>query len=163
MNITQDHDERWMRAAVDLAKDAYAAGNRPFGCIIINDGQRAIGWGSGSETWEDPTAHSEITAIQMACPSTTTGRLQGCTLYSTHEPCPMCCGAIAHSKLSRVVWGSKRADFPEMFRSHRIPIWDRLGDTSTPPEMLSGVLREQCNGLFRQEIEDLFQAGLAVG
>lgn len=146
-------DRHWMGFAV--AEGAYSAecGERPFGCLIVRNGiVIAKGWGSESPT--DPIRHSEIGAIQEAC-ERVGGLLQGCTLYSTHEPCTLCCGAIAHSKLSRVVYGSARADLPLLFRQRWISAEDLLADTSNPPQVVSGILRDECIALFDEEVSKL--------
>lgn len=144
-------DQSWMTAALVLADKAKQAGMRPFGCIIVA-GRTPLGTASGSETPTDPTRHSEILAIQQACESRG-GLLLGTTLYSTHEPCVMCCGAIMHAKISRVVFGSYRADLPDLFRqrSNGTHPSALLCDTSVPVKLTGGVLREQCIALFDDE------------
>lgn len=139
-----------MRVAINLAIWAESIGKRPFACIIVDPDDEIVGAGTGSGTLTDPTLHSEIVAIRMACVETG-GRLRGCTLYSTHEPCPMCCGAINHAKVSRVVYGSRRHDLPRLFRHTRIPVYDRLRDTTNPPE-IKRVLTNECVSLFDAEV-----------
>lgn len=147
-------DDLWMNRAIGVAKHWATIGWRPFGAIVVNADGEAIGWGYGSERPTDPTRHSEMVAIREACEHQN-GLLHGCTLYSTHEPCTMCCGAIKHSKLSRVVWGSERVDIPQLFRPCTVaPAVVLLQDTTTPPETRAGVLRKECLDLFTPELNE---------
>lgn len=145
-------DERWMGRAIRLAVQARAEGLRPFGCVIVL-GSTPLAHTWGSETPTDPTRHSELVAIRRAC-RTLKGLLHGATLYSTHEPCAMCCGAICHAKISRVVFGSYREDLPSLFRQREYGVEELLVDTSVPVEVTGGVLREECAALFNGEIEE---------
>lgn len=145
-------DESFMWAAIRRAEVAQINGSRAFGCVIA---QRfdVVEFAEGSERLLDPTWHSECEAIRRAVVQLGTANLSDCTLYSTHEPCVMCCGAINHAKLGRVVWGSQRADLPDLFRqrkaqTHAIQL---LLDTTTPPDITTGVLREECIALFDLE------------
>jgi tRNA(adenine34) deaminase len=100
-------DERFMRLALHEAEGAGLAGEVPIGCLIVKDG-RILGRGRNRmETAKDPTAHAEILAIGAACQAVDNWRLDGCTLYVTLEPCPMCAGAILNSRLSRVVYAAR--------------------------------------------------------
>lgn len=143
-------DEYYMEWAISMANKAAQRGWRPFGNVIVDPEGGIIGAGGGSETDVDPTCHSEMVAIRCAS-LIRGGRLEGCTLYSTHEPCLMCTGAIFHSKVSRVVWGSFRSDLPTLFRPLSIGL-ARFGDTTHPPEIKGGVLRKQCIHLFNDEL-----------
>lgn len=146
----QTRDEFFMTYAIAAAEEALSRGMRPFGNAIVDQFGAIIGTGLGSETTTDPTRHSEMGAIRAACASSS-GLLNGCTLYSTHEPCLMCTGAILHAKLSRVVWGSFRQDLPDLFRPLAVGL-ARWGDTTRPPEVMGGVLRGQCIALFSEEL-----------
>lgn len=145
-----DPDERRMQQAIEWGRYAFHHGEAPYGCLIVDHRGLIVGhsWGSGTDA--DPTRHSEILAIQQACRARN-ALLIGCTLYSTHEPCAMCCGAINHAKLSRVVYGSSRADLPHLYRQYERSVTERLRDTSEPPEVLGGVLRELCIALLQPE------------
>ena len=87
-----DH-EYFMAEALRLAREAIADGDVPVGCVIVKDGE-IIGRGRNRrEADADATAHAEVEAIREACARLGSWRLQGCTLYVTLEPCPMCAGA----------------------------------------------------------------------
>lgn len=94
-----------MLQAIELAKTGMEAGNGgPFGCVIVKDGQ-VIGKGSNMVTSHtDPTAHAEVIAIRDACKNLNHYQLEGCELYTSCEPCPMCLGAIYWARPSRVYY-----------------------------------------------------------
>lgn len=146
----EEADRFWMQRAIGEAEFALESNERPFGCVIVQNGV-TIARGRGSETRTDPTRHSEIVAIHQAC-YRIGGLLHGCTLYSTHECCAMCCGAINHAKLSRVVFGSYRSDLGVLFRRRNFSAADLLADTSHPPDVVGGVCQDECIGLFASEL-----------
>ncbi len=95
-----------MRQAIALARRAEAEGEVPVGAVLVADGE-VIGEGWNRPiTASDPTAHAEIMALRDAGQRMKNYRLPGTTLYVTLEPCPMCAGAIVHSRVSRVVFGA---------------------------------------------------------
>jgi tRNA(Arg) A34 adenosine deaminase TadA len=106
----------------------------------------AISYAYGSGTPWSPFKHSELIAMEAAAERC--GHLHGLILYTTHEPCMLCCGGIIHSKVSMVVFGSYRADQPDLFRVRKYDVLDLLGDTTTPPVILGGVERGDCTRLF---------------
>ncbi|SHK70658.1 tRNA adenosine(34) deaminase TadA [Rhodothermus profundi] len=97
---------RWMAAALREAEQAFDEGEVPVGAVIVKDG-RIVGRGHNRvEQLNDPTAHAEMLAITAACSTLNTKYLNGCTLYVTLEPCPMCAGAMVWARLDRVVFGA---------------------------------------------------------
>ncbi|MBN9346429.1 MAG: nucleoside deaminase, partial [Devosia sp.] len=88
-----------MELALDLAADAAAAGEAPVGAVIVENGKVLAAVGNRMRAANDPTAHAELEAIRAALAMRGTGRLDGCDLYVTLEPCAMCAGAIAHARL----------------------------------------------------------------
>lgn len=95
-----------MRAALDLARQAGAAGEVPVGALIVLDGQ-VIGRGFNRPIGgHDPTAHAEVMALRDAGQAVSNYRMPGATLYVTLEPCAMCSGAIMHARIARVVFGA---------------------------------------------------------
>ncbi|MBQ7383926.1 MAG: tRNA adenosine(34) deaminase TadA [Clostridia bacterium] len=102
-------DTVFMNQALDLARLAYEAEEIPVGALVVKDGE-IIGRGYNlREKNRLATAHAEILAIEEACRSLGGWRLDGCTLYVTLEPCPMCAGAIINSRIGRVVYGVEDA------------------------------------------------------
>lgn len=105
-SIDTADDEKWMRYALTLAEKARAINEVPVGAVIVKNGC-IVGEGFNSPIQDnDPSAHAEMRAIQMAAVNLKNYRLVDATLYVTLEPCPMCAGAIVHGRLKRVVFGA---------------------------------------------------------
>jgi tRNA(Arg) A34 adenosine deaminase TadA len=103
--------EQFMRMAIELSFEA-ARGNRggPFGCVIVRT-DRVIATGQNRVLEErDPTAHAEMVAIRAACRALDHFSLQGCALYTSCEPCPMCLGAIYWARIERVYFANTRSE-----------------------------------------------------
>ena len=99
-------DEQFMDAALELAREAFADGEVPVGCVVVRQGQ-IVGRGRNRrEKGKSALAHAEIEAIGQACQNLGGWRLWECTLYVTLEPCPMCAGAILNARIPRVVYGA---------------------------------------------------------
>ena len=95
-----------MDLALDLAAEAAAAGEAPVGAVIVENGKVLAAAGNRMRAANDPTAHAELEAIRAALATRGTGRLDGCDLYVTLEPCAMCAGAIAHARIARLYYGA---------------------------------------------------------
>ena len=99
-------DAAFMGLALDEAWRAVIEGEVPVGAVVVLDGH-VIGAGHNRPiAATDPTAHAEIVALRQAAEKLGNYRLPGATLYTTVEPCPMCCGAVLHARLARVVYGA---------------------------------------------------------
>ena len=96
-----------MDQAIEIARQGIATGDVPVGAIVVNKDGQIIGQGSNErEANNDPTAHAEIVAIRSAASRIKNSRLDGCTLIVTLEPCAMCAGAIAQSRISNLIFGA---------------------------------------------------------
>jgi tRNA(adenine34) deaminase len=95
-----------MDTALDLAAAAAVAGEAPVGAVIVENGEILAAERNRMRELNDPTAHAELLAIRAALARRGTGRLDGCDLYVTLEPCAMCAGAIAHARVRRVVYAA---------------------------------------------------------
>ena len=141
-----------MAAALALARAAAAAGEIPVGCVITDGAGNVIGRGRNRrEEGADATAHAEIEAIREACRALGTWRLDGCTLYVTLEPCPMCAGAIINSRISRVVFGaydSKAGAFGSVMDMNSFALNHKC-------EVEGGVLESDCAALLSGFFSDL--------
>jgi tRNA(adenine34) deaminase len=135
-----------MQQAISLAKEAATKGDVPVGALVVDDAGTIIGVGANlREQDNDPTAHAEIVAIRNAANKIGSYRLDDLTMVVTLEPCGMCAGAIAQSRIKRLVFGS----FDEKYGAVG-SVWDLLRDTRAiyKPEVLSGVLNEDCKNLI---------------
>jgi len=99
-------DERFMGLALEEADRAATAGEVPVGAVVVLDG-RVVARGHNAPVADrDPTAHAEIVALRAAARELGNYRLPNVTLYSTVEPCAMCCGALVHARVARLVYGA---------------------------------------------------------
>ncbi len=102
---------KFMQAAIDLARENLKFKNGgPFGAVIVKNG-KIIGRGVNTVTTNnDPTAHAEVNAIREACENLNTFQLEGCDIYSSCEPCPMCLGAIYWARPRKLFFATSRED-----------------------------------------------------
>lgn len=103
-------EEKFMRMAIDLAVENVHNGGGPFGAVIVKDGEIVATGVNRVTSHNDPTAHAEVSAIRAACEKLGTFMLDGCTIYSSCEPCPMCLGAIYWAHIDRLVYGANKHD-----------------------------------------------------
>lgn len=113
-------DEKFLQQAIDLAIENVSTGGGPYGAIIVKDNQVIAASGNLVTQTLDPTAHAEIMAIRLACRRLSDFQLNGCVLYTSCEPCPMCLGAIYWARLAKVFFACNRndaaaADFDDSF------------------------------------------------
>ena len=99
-------DDEPMADALAEARAGLEAGEVPVGAVVVVDGEIVARAHNAPIALADPTAHAEILALRAAARRLGNYRLTGATLYATVEPCPMCCGAILHARVSRVVYGA---------------------------------------------------------
>ena len=105
-----DNDRRFMQMACELAYANVEKGGGPFGAVIVKDGE-VVAAGTNTVTLDnDPTAHAEVNAIRNACRKTGNFKLEGCDIYTSCEPCPMCLGAIYWAHLDHIYYGNNKAD-----------------------------------------------------
>ncbi|MCK4569437.1 MAG: nucleoside deaminase [Bacteroidales bacterium] len=105
------YNQKFMEKAIQLAKENVKSGKGgPFGAIVVKDGQIIAEAMNEVTPSNDPTAHAEIVAIRQACRDLKTYQLEGCEMYSSCEPCPMCLGAIYWARPDRVYYAGTRKD-----------------------------------------------------
>ena len=146
------NSEELMRLAIDVAKSATRTGDVPVGAIVVNSDGVLIGRGFNErEANNDPTAHAEIVAIRSAASRLQNSRLDGCTLIVTLEPCAMCAGAIAQSRISKVIFGAWDEKAGAVGS-----IWDVLRDPRSifKVEVNAGVLKDECAELLTEFFKD---------
>ena len=139
-------DEVFMRRALELARDAEAAGEVPVGAVIVKDGSIvAEGWNRPIGTC-DPTAHAEIIALRAAGAALQTYRLLDTTLYVTLEPCAMCASAMVHARVKRLVYGA-----PDPRAGAAGSVFNIVQHPALNHRMESrgGVLEDECSALLR--------------
>ena len=137
-----------MQQAISLAKVAAIKGDVPVGALVVDDSGTILGMGSNlREQDNDPTAHAEIVAIRNAANKIGNYRLDDLTMVVSLEPCGMCAGAIAQSRIKRLVFGSFDKKYGAVGS-----VWDLLRDTRAiyKPEVLSGVLERECGELLSE-------------
>lgn len=144
-------DTFFMQLALEQARLASGIGEVPVGAVMVLDGQ-VIGIGYNQPICRnDPTAHAEILAIRDAAANLQNYRMPGCTLYVTLEPCVMCCGAIMHSRLARVVFGAGDLKTGAAGSVLNLFSEQRLNHHTA---VASGTLAGECGGL----LSDFFAA-----
>ena len=118
----------------------------PIGCVIKKDGQVIASAHNRRELDNDVTAHAEILAIKEAQKKLGTSRLQGCELYVTLEPCPMCAWAISMSGISTVYFGSYNQQYGAMGTAVKLPLQSSL-------KIYGGMMEEECNKILEEFFE----------
>lgn len=105
-----DH-EKFMRMAIELSEYNVKQGQGgPFGAVIVKDGMVVARSGNRVVPTNDPTAHAEVSAIRLACQELNTFNLEGCVIYTSCEPCPMCLSAIYWAHLDKIYYANDKAD-----------------------------------------------------
>ena len=139
--------ESYMRRALELAALAGEGGDVPVGCVVADGSGAIVGEGyNRREADGSAVAHAEVEAITAACKKLGSWRLDGCTLYVTLEPCPMCAGAILNARIPVIRYGAKEpltgccGSVLNLFE-------ERLGHK---PRIYGGLLEEECAALLRE-------------
>jgi tRNA(adenine34) deaminase len=143
-------DDRFMRAALELAVDAHRRGEVPVGAVVVLDAAVIGGGFNQPISAHDPTAHAEIVAMRAAAQHLGNYRLTGADLYVTIEPCQMCVGAMVHARIARVIYGAKEPKagaIESAMRAHEHPALNhRL-------QAVGGMLEDECRAVIQQFFE----------
>ena len=142
-----------MRAALEVAQNASASGDVPVGALIVNAAGEIVSTGHNErELHNDPTAHAEIVAIRRATEIIGEWRLENHTIVVTLEPCPMCAGAIAQSRISTVIFGAWDEKAGAVGS-----VWDLLRDPRSlnKVQVRAGVLADDCAALLKEFIQEV--------
>jgi len=150
----EDKKYTFMRTALALARENLEARHGgPFGCVIVKEGEIIASGYNEVLTSNDPTSHAEIVAIRRACEKLGTYQLEGCEIYSSCEPCPMCLGAIYWSRPDKFYYAASRQDattagFDDavIYKELNLPLSDR----SIPGEQ---IMEEQGQAVFDRWVE----------
>ena len=150
--MSDQTDVRYMAEAMKEARKAYRRKETPIGCVIVRDGKIIARGRNRRDRSGNVLAHAEIEAIRKACKKLRDWRLEGCTMYVTLEPCPMCAGAIVQARMDRLVIGtmSPKAgcagsilnllDVPEF--NHQVPV-------------TKGVCGDECSRMLSEFFKEL--------
>ena len=140
-----------MAQAIAIARKALATGDVPVGAIVVNSDGSIIGSGANErEANNDPTAHAEVVAIRNAAQFLKSSRLDGCTLVVTLEPCAMCAGAIAQSRISHLIFGAWDEKAGAVGS-----IWDVIRDPRAlyKLDVTTGIRETECAALLKEFFE----------
>ena len=144
-------ENKYMRAALNEAKRCEADGEVPVGAVVVKDGEIIATGRNRRESGKNALCHAEIEAIDKACRLLGGWRLQGCDLYVTLEPCPMCAGAAINARIKTVYFGAydskagsfgSVADFSTLRYNHQ-------------PEIIGGVMKRECGEMLSDFFRNL--------
>ena len=134
------HNE-YMRAALELAKEAAQAGEVPVGCVVVGPDGHIIGRGRNRREADNSVAgHAEMEAMLEAGRALRNWRLDGCSLYVTLEPCPMCAGAMLNARLGRLYYGARDSAMGACGGVMNL-FMENFGHS---PQIVGGILAEEC-------------------
>ena len=150
-----NQDKAFMEKAIALSASAVANGNEPFGAVLVKNGEIVYTNENQIYTKHDPTFHAEMGLIRRFCEETAITDLSEYTLYSSCEPCFMCCGAMVWTKLGRLVYGASDVDLCEILGVEgslctKI-VFEAMG---VKTEVTSGVLREEALAVLKDYFEN---------
>ena len=140
---------KYMRMAINEARKGIRSGHGgPFGSVIVKDGLVIAKGHNQVIKNQDPTCHGEMMAIHKACKKLGTFDLNGCELYTTAEPCPMCLGAILWANISKVYFGCNIVDTEDI--GFRDKVFYEINESGKKDELVIELDRRQCLKLFEE-------------
>ena len=140
--------DRYMERALELARDAFDAGEVPVGAVVVKKSTgEIVGEGRNMrEGAKNALAHAEIMAIDEACRKLGGWRLPDCAIYVTLEPCPMCCGAIINSRIDTVFFGAY-----DLKSGSAVSVQKMFDYTyNYKPEVIGGIMEDECAELLSE-------------
>lgn len=149
---------RFMREAVRQAKKAYAIQETPIGCVIVYEGRIIARGYNRRSTDHNPLAHAELTAIRKAARVIGDWRLEGCTIYVTLEPCPMCAGAIVQARIPECVIGCMN---PKAGCAGSVTDLLRMDGFNHRVFVRTGIMEETCSTLMKEFFRELRESAKA--
>ena len=156
VKIALSPEEKYMKEAIRQARKAEALGEVPIGCVIEYEG-KIIGRGYNRRMTDKSTlAHAEIAAIKKACRAMGDWRLEGCTMYVTLEPCPMCAGAIVQARIPKVVIGCMN---PKAGCAGSVVDLLHQDGFNHQVETEVGVMGEECSRMLKEFFRELRRKG----
>ena len=140
-----DQHERYMRIALEEAAKGRGEGNHGVGSVIVREGSVIARGRNLVASTKDPTAHAETAAIREAGPAVGQTDLSGCTLYTTLQPCPMCCGAIIISGIDTLVIGARHSPDENRWGDYRAERLLDMTGAGGKVQVVDGVLERECS------------------
>jgi tRNA(adenine34) deaminase len=141
-----------MQMALGLAEEAARAGEAPVGAVVMLGGEVLAAERNRMRELNDPTAHAEMLGIRAALERRGTGRLDGCDLYVTLEPCAMCAGAMAHARIRRLTYAAEDPKAGAV--DHGVRLFTSP-NCHHRPEVISGIGEERASALLREFFQRL--------
>ena len=150
VNVMEDEkDRKFMQMAIDLSVENVKNGGGPFGAVIVKDDE-VIATGCNRVTANcDPTAHAEVSAIRNACQKVQNFKLEGCTIYTSCEPCPMCLSAIYWAGISRIYYGNTQEDAEAIDFSDKFIYEEFAKSPSERAVVMSMMMRDEAQVAFK--------------
>jgi len=145
LSIDDYSDEKFMKAAIDAAFIAEENGDVPIGAIVVYENKIIAKGYNQRQQLNDPTAHAEILALTAAAEVIGNWRLNGCTMYVTLEPCPMCAGALVNARMDRLVYGCDDPKAGACNSLYNIVQDQRLNHRL---EVTPGVMANECSAIL---------------
>ena len=145
--MVQAEHERFMRLALEDAQRAADEGNVGVGSVIVRDGEVVARGRNLVPTTNDPTAHAETVALREASAALGTDDMAGCVLYTTFEPCPMCCGALMNANVAALVMGARPSAEQTKWGDYTMEALLAMSRWNARMEVITGVLVEECLGI----------------
>lgn len=143
--------KEFMQRAIELSQKAAELGEVPVGAVIVKENKIIAAGYNKRESRQNVLSHAETEAINSACEALSSWRLDGCEMYVTLEPCPMCAGAIMASRLDRVVYGAydeKGGAMGSVCDLSEMPFM-------TKPQVVGGFMQEECVSVLKAFFEAL--------
>ena len=148
--------DEFMSEAIREAELSLREGNKGFGAVIVRNGTVFAGVHDAEVTESDPTAHAEMKLIRETCRKLGRSELSDCVIVSTHEPCPMCTGAIIWAKVSEIVYGASIASSKSQGRTMIDMSAEEIVKRSPwQPKVTGGVLAGRCSALYDEATRKL--------
>lgn len=144
-------DRKFMKKALELAEEAKANGEVPVGAVIVKDGKIISTGRNMREEKQNALSHAEIEAINSACKVLGDWRLDGCEMYVTLEPCPMCAGAIINSRIKTLIFGafdSKMGCIDSVINLCDLPFEHKV-------EVYGGIMEDECVNVLQKFFKSL--------
>ncbi|MEO6521503.1 MAG: nucleoside deaminase [Mucilaginibacter sp.] len=148
--MSNENHEKFMRMAIELSEYNVKQGaGGPFGAVIVKDGMVLARSANRVVPTNDPTAHAEVSAIRLACQELGSFSLEGCVIYTSCEPCPMCLGAIYWARIDQIFYANNKVDaaaigFDDQFIYEEIAC--EMANRKLP---IVQMLRDEAQGAFK--------------